>query len=38
MEQLDIACTQLSSVKYMCLDLFSEEARCGSILVNDHLP
>ena len=22
----------------MCLDLFSEEAPCGSILVNDHLP
>ena len=22
----------------MCLDIFSEEAPCGSILVNDHLP
>ena len=36
---LDVACNKLSSIKYrMCPDLFLEEAPCGSILVNDHLP
>ena len=33
---LDIACNKLSSIKYMCLDLFLEEVPLGSILVNDH--
>ena len=35
---LDIACNELSSIKQMCLDLFSKETSCGPILVNDHLP
>ena len=35
---LEIACNKLSSIKQICLDLFLEEAPCGSILVRDHLP
>ena len=35
---LKIVCNKLSSIKQMCPDLFLEEAPCGSILVNDHLP
>ena len=34
--KLDIACNKLSSIKQMYLDLFSEKAPCGSILVSDH--
>ena len=33
---LDIACNRLSSIKQMYLDLFSEKAPSGSILVSDH--
>ena len=32
-----MACNEFSSIKQICLDLFSEEAPCGSILANDHL-
>ena len=31
---LDILCIKLSSIKKLCLDLFSEETPFGSILVN----
>ena len=34
---LEIACSKSSSVEWMCQDLLSEEAPCGSILVSDHL-
>ena len=34
---LEIAYNELSSIKKMCPDLFSEET-CGSILVSGHLP
>ena len=38
MRNLEILCNNLSFTKYMCPDLFLEEASCGAILVSDHLP
>ena len=36
--RLEIACNELSFIKLIYPDLFSEETPCGLILVNDHLP
>ena len=33
-----IACNKLSSIKWMCLDLFLEKAPSGPTLENDYLP
>ena len=38
MRNLEILCNNLSFTKYMCPNLFLEEASCGAILVSDHFP